>query len=142
MTTRADIVSKAREYMGTRFVHQGRVKGRALDCVGLPLMVAEDLGIVDRHGEPIRARDSVNYSPKPLDGFVHEECHGRLLEKPVSSMCEGDVVTVKNPTIACHVAIVARINDYLSVIHAHRGIGRVTEHILTAELRDKILGCF
>lgn len=142
MITKAQVVTKAREYLGTKFRHQGRLKGQAIDCVGLPLMIAEEFGLWDREGVLIHSRDSVNYSPQPLDSFVHEECKRRLIEKPVSEMTDGDVVTVRNPVIPCHVAIVAHITDYLSVIHAHNGIGRVVEHILTDELRALILGCF
>lgn len=35
MTTRADLVAEARTWVGTRYHHQGRLKGVGVDCIGL-----------------------------------------------------------------------------------------------------------
>jgi cell wall-associated NlpC family hydrolase len=40
-----EIVAKAREYIGTRWTHKGRVKGVGVDCVGLLVGVFSELGI-------------------------------------------------------------------------------------------------
>ena len=39
------IVAKAREYIGTRWTHKGRVKGVGVDCVGLVAGVFTELGV-------------------------------------------------------------------------------------------------
>lgn len=39
--TRDDIITAARDCLGTPFVHQGRIPGRALDCAGLVVAVAQ-----------------------------------------------------------------------------------------------------
>lgn len=45
MPTRIEIDMTARQYLGTRCVHQGRVKGVGVDCIGLVVCVAKDLGL-------------------------------------------------------------------------------------------------
>lgn len=47
MTTRLDIITKAQEYVGTPYLNQGRVKGVGIDCGGLIVCVARDLGLSD-----------------------------------------------------------------------------------------------
>ena len=48
MVTKAEIVAKAREYVGTPFHHQARMKGVGVDCVGLLFGVGRDLGLAWR----------------------------------------------------------------------------------------------
>lgn len=141
MVKRSQIVSKAREYRGTPFQHQGRLKGRSCDCVGLVLMVADELSIKDKNGVPIKGSDNANYSAQPMGRFVHEECQRRLREKPISEMKEGDVVTLRVST-PCHVAIISTVNGVTGMIHAYAPFGKVTEHIMDAKWRKRIEGVF
>src|SRR5712691_11824640 len=97
LPTKEQVVAKAREYIESPFQHQGRLKGFACDCVGLPLMIAEELGLVDKHGVPIKGSDNANYSSQPLDRFVHEEAQRRMIEKPIDQMKDGDLVTLRVP---------------------------------------------
>ena len=45
-TPRAHIIAQAREWLGTPFHHQARVKGVGADCAGLVIGVARALDIV------------------------------------------------------------------------------------------------
>lgn len=45
MPTGDDIVNAARKYIGVRWLHQGRNRINGLDCVGLLVVVAQDLGL-------------------------------------------------------------------------------------------------
>jgi len=146
---RVDISNKAHEYLGTPFSHLGRLKGIALDCLGLLLCVAEDLGALDVHGVPILRGDGGNYSPQPIDGKVHAECSRRLVHKSLDTMQEGDIITIRMPSIACHVAIVTERLGELYMIHAYQGFatreypeGRCTKHILSDTWRERIEGVF
>lgn len=42
---REQIVASARSIIGTPYVHQGRVKGVGVDCVGTILIVAKELNL-------------------------------------------------------------------------------------------------
>ena len=150
MITRKQVVEKAREYLETPFQHQGRLKGRACDCVGIPLQVADELGIVDRNGVPMKSSDNANYSSQPLNRFIHEECQRRLIEKPVSEMQDGDVLTLRVPsrmenikvTAPCHVAIVTTVMGVRGMLHAYAGNRKVVEHVMDAKWQRRIEGCF
>jgi NlpC/P60 family putative phage cell wall peptidase len=142
LKTRAQLVSCARGYRGTPFQHQGRLKGAACDCVGLVFCVADDLELQDKNGTPIRRNQYTNYGPQPVDRFVHEECQRMLLEKPITSMQEGDLLTLRLPTWPSHVAIVTDIIGYTGIIHAYSTAGKVVEHILDKKWKNRIEGCF
>lgn len=139
MATRAQIVTCAREYVGTPFRHQGRQRGKAVDCVGLLVCVAHDLNLLDVHGVPVLRTDYRNYSAQPVDGFVHEECGRRLIHKPFDAagglgrILPGDVLTIRLPVIPCHTAIVTSLQGGLGIVHAYSSIGRVVEHVLNMQ---------
>jgi hypothetical protein len=147
MTTRKQVVDCARTYIGTPFQHQGRVKGLACDCVGLVYMVADELRLRDRSGNKIDKYEHVNYHAQPTDSFVHSECQRLLIEKPTEQMQTGDVLTLKMPTIPCHVAIVSRLyvgtpNECFGIIHSFSLAGKVVETILDSKTKSRTHGCF
>ena len=147
MLTRKQIEDCARTYLGTPFQHQGRVKGIASDCVGLPYCVADELGINDRSGNAIGRTDNANYPAQPTDSFVYTECQRLLIEKPIAEMQVGDVLTLKMPSIPCHVGIVSRLyvgtpNECFGIIHAFSLAHKVVETIIGKALRSRIHGCF
>jgi cell wall-associated NlpC family hydrolase len=49
MTSRSDIVREVRSWIGTPWVHQGRTKGVACDCLGIAQAAAELLGQMPAH---------------------------------------------------------------------------------------------
>jgi cell wall-associated NlpC family hydrolase len=138
----ADVVRRARVYLGTPFLHQGRVLGRGVDCVGLILSVAEDLQLVDRAGRPFKRSDYHNYGRQPLERFVHDECLARLEKRPLAELKDGDVVSMRVPHLPTHTAIVALRDGVEHVIHAYEGSSGVVEHILSLPWRRRIVGAF
>ena len=144
MATRADIVRKAREYLGTPFQHQGRRKGQALDCVGLILCVADDLGLADKENVLFQRMDYYDYGPQPIGRFVHEECVKRLNQKSVLDIKPGDALTLRIPTDPCHTAIVAEIpGQGLSMIHCYEGgQAKCIEHRIDERWHNRIVGAF
>ena len=65
------IVEKAREYLGTPFHHQGRVKGVGIDCIGLLVGVANELGLqhedFKQYGERPDPRQLLYYISRSCD---------------------------------------------------------------------------
>lgn len=47
MLQSSDVIAAARRHIGTPWRHQGRMPGRGLDCVGLCIVVAAELGLAD-----------------------------------------------------------------------------------------------
>jgi cell wall-associated NlpC family hydrolase len=144
MITRDQVVKAARSYVGTPFSHQGRVCGKGVDCVGVVICVAVDLGIKDTNGVPFQLHDYPDYSSQPLGSFVHDEARTRLIEKSVADIKAGDVVTMKVPYTPSHAGIIAERDGVLYLIHAlNTGKKpRVVEHIIDKVWRSHITGAF
>jgi cell wall-associated NlpC family hydrolase len=135
--TGMDIVTKAREYLGTRFHHQARLKGKAIDCVGLFLGIARELGLFDY--------DNPCYSRRP-DGvtlmreFRKLEDRGWIREVPLDQAQDGDVLVFwysrqsKYPT---HVGI----KSPLGFIHTYAHVRRVVETPI-GEWAEKVVHAF
>ncbi len=118
--------------IGTPFHHQGRVPGRGLDCVGLVLVIARDLGLT--------AFDCTSYprEPRPALLFAHARQAG-FVEKPLTRAAGGDVLVMRFFEDPCHVAIATE--GLAGIIHACARRGRVIEHRLDRRWRRRITGC-
>lgn len=120
--TGADVVAAARSHLGTKWMHQGRLPGVALDCAGLVIVVARQLRIV------ADAWDFNGYAREP-DGSMLERCDAlmtRIASPELGAVIVGSVV--RRPQ---HMGILA---DYrhggFSLIHAASDAGKVIEHRL------------
>ena len=130
---RANVVSAARSYIGTPFVHQGRLRGVGVDCVGLLIGMARDLGIAD-----------VSYTGYRRTGdgmLLMQALESHLVRLPDDAFfAAGQVLAIRyrNPQ---HVAVVTDVApDSVTIVHAiERG---VTEHILDARWRRRIYAIF
>jgi len=126
--TGADVVTEARTWLGTRWLHQGRNE-HGVDCAGLVIKVA--------HALRITAFDTVDYPRRATDESMLTLCREHLLE--VSSPRPGDLPVIRFDTDR-HIAI---LGDYLygglSLIHATSHFPRrVVEHRFNDEwLRSK-----
>lgn len=124
-------VALARSYLGTPFHHQGRLRGVGVDCVGLVLCVARELGVVPQ------GWDVPGYSRHP-DGVELVRHLTERMDAVPDAMRPGDVVLVAFARHPQHVGIVG---DYrhggLSLIHADGLRGHVIETRLmfTAAMR-------
>ena len=120
MTTAADIVAVARAQIGTRWVHQGRLPGVALDCVGLVVHVGRATGLV--------APDfDVNGYSRAPDGDMLNQAGLHLVRIDGPEL--GAVIVLATEVEPQHVGIVA---DYRhggwSIVHAsNAGVARVVE---------------
>jgi cell wall-associated NlpC family hydrolase len=114
-----DIVGAARSWIGTPFHHQARLKGHGVDCVGLVVGVAMDLGLV--------VRDRRDYSRLP-DGFSLEaELEDQLVQVP--DRAPGDVLMFRMPRLPRHVGIYAGTDHEGTprMIHATSNAGKCVE---------------
>lgn len=143
MATRADVIAAARSYIKTPFVHQGRMKGRGLDCVGLILSVGEDLNLLDKTGAPIRRDDYTGYAAQPSDAFVRDEMKRRLNEQLRNDLQPGFAVAIKLPYFPCHAGFLTERNGVLYMCHALSGLKyEVTEHRVDEQWRSRFCGVF
>jgi cell wall-associated NlpC family hydrolase len=144
MPTRKQIQAAARTWHGTPFADKGRVKGRGLDCVGLVLCVAEELGVIGLDGRPMRGADYMDYHSQPAGTLVHDECCKRLIRKLPKDIVPGDIVSMRLPDYPTHVGIITEVGGHLYIIHAYDGLltKKCVEHILDFKWRRRIVGAF
>ena|SRR5208282_1894848 len=142
--SRDHIVAVARKYLDTPFAPKGRMLGIGLDCVGLPLMVAGELALVDKSGMPLNGGTYSTYSDQPVGNYVYEMCMKHLVYKPVREMLPGDVLCISVVSAPCHVAIASDDAQGLAcIIHAYSGGARkVVEHPLDKKWQRRVTGCF
>lgn len=113
MTTRADVVTTARGYLNTRWLHQGR-QANGMDCAGLVVRVAHDLGLSDF--------DCADYGRLPLGQKMRAIMDANM--DRVAIYQPGDVLLMRFETEPQHLAIVT---DY-GIIHALAQARKVVEH--------------
>jgi cell wall-associated NlpC family hydrolase len=118
-----EIVARANEYVDTPWRHQGRLIGHRIDCAGLFICVAQDLGISDFETD--------RYSRRPN----RQEFRRAMLEMgctPVVHAEQGDILRMAAPKWPVHVGIYevdAAGVDW--VIHAYAPARKVVREHLT-----------
>jgi NlpC/P60 family putative phage cell wall peptidase len=129
---RQTIVSTAREWIGTPFVHAGRQKGLACDCIGLFLGVARELGIADY--EP------ANYSAQVDADFLRTEIE-RFFVNVFSEPEAGDLLLLRFNARATHCAMATGDG---TMIHAYDSptIRRVVEHRFDDYWRRRLVAVY
>lgn len=132
--TRDDIVTTARQYLGTRFHKGGRTKA-GLDCVGLITLVAYDIGY--KHVDDVTYYD---FEPRP-DEFLKTI---RSQTNPVIGLVpkKGNVVMLRQSIYPMHCGIIGQNQSGLTVINANLHLRKVVEEPISnwqnliIELRD------
>lgn len=125
MPTAQDIIDTARQYLGTPFHHQARVKGVGIDCAGLLICVARDLGLPHY--------DVQGYSRVPSGADFEKHLDANL--DPISAIEPGCVLLMTFDVDPQHVAIATSEN---SIIHAYASARKCVEHDLDAKWRSGI----
>lgn len=131
--TKLDVANKARELDGVRFRSYGREPKLGLDCVGVPIWVGQQLGLVGAVEVP-----PYTFPPDPL---LFDELLPQFGDE-VSEVDIGSVLVMRNPEgIVQHMAIVVPAL-YTQTLHCIGAIINVRafigEYKLTAEMRSRI----
>jgi hypothetical protein len=128
------VVAAARSYIGTRWHHQGRNRA-GLDCVGLIVCVAHDLGVSDF--------DSRDYGRLPSADALREGLRAHCIELPVAALAPGLLALMRFEREPQHLAFTA---DYLygglSIVHALAQSRRVVEQRLDDLWRGRIVALY
>lgn len=134
MCTVATLLTIARSWIGTPFVHQGRTKGVRVDCFGLIIETCREAGLLAVAGLP---------STWDQQGYSRFPDHYRLVERlldycptvPVSQMQVGNLAVFATAGgLPAHMGFVADGAQPFSLIHAYGARttrqARVLEHRL------------
>lgn len=126
-----EIVDCARSLVGVPFKHQGR-DTRGIDCVGVPIYIAKELGI--------KEWNSVAYPPRPNMALFEKLIRqtGATLV-PFKEVAHGDMLRVMSYRFPVHMGIYAKDakgNEY--IIHAYQPVGKVIVTPLSAKEWEKV----
>ena len=108
------VIAEARTWLNVPFRHQGR-DGHGIDCVGLPIVVCQSLGLLDQRF------DVANYGRLPSGELVTRL---QSVCRPLERALPGSLIVIAWSRLAAHVAICTGE----TMIHAYERIGRVIEH--------------
>lgn len=129
MTSGADVVRAARGFLGVPFRHQGRRRDTGIDCAGLVILVAHELGLSDF--------DTRAYGRLPvaerLRGYLDEH-----MDRVAGDWQAGDVLLMTFERDPQHLAIYAGG----TLIHSHAQVGQCVEHDLDAQSLKRARGAW
>lgn len=147
MVDGGEIAACARGWLGTRFQHQGRLKKTVahlggVDCLGLLVGVAAEMGLADKHGRAVVLADEVDYSHMPDIEHMHAVLGGIMERLPPEMVAVGDVALFAIDGRAQHVGIIGWLEGQPSIIHAYAPARAVVEHALDLWWRDRMVAVF
>lgn len=126
MTTRADVVAQARQWLDVPFLHQG-VSREGCDCRGLVIGVCRELGLVAPDF------DVTGYPREPDGRSMLEACDRHMQRIGRDAMQPGDVIVVAFHKHPQHLGI---LTDHAygcrGVIH---GLGVTAQRVVETQLQ-------
>lgn len=129
---RQQIIEVARSIIDTPYVHQGRVKGVGVDCIGTILIVARELNLTDF--------EISGYGRRSEGVEMYEEFLNQC-GKPVDNPMPGDILMFAEKDWR-HCGILAYKNEELTLIHTHRVVKKCVEHRLDDYWRSLAVAAF
>lgn len=137
------VVEAARAWLGTRWQHQGRVRGVGCDCAGLVLEVSRALELHTAEQLAEVEAAVAGYSRQP-DGRLRGLCERLLHETTPELMQPGDVLLMRTERDPQHLGIAGPYPapGEMSLIHASALHRKVVEHRLDAVWRRAVVGVF
>lgn len=138
--TPALIVSTARAWIGTPYLHQASVKAAGADCLGLIRGVWRE--VISAEPESIPAYSQDWSEPSGREDLL-AAAQRWLIQKASTDEAPGDVLLfrMRSSAVAKHLGIAARVGESASFIHAYTGHG-VVETALSDPWRRKIAARF
>ena len=130
IVTRDDVVQEARDWIGTPFKHQGRLKGVGIDCAGLIIGVA--------HALQLSTFDYTSYSHLP-DGITLRRLLTTHLCPILSYQAQaGDIVLMRFDAQPQHVGILSPEG----IIHAYAQVRRCVEHRFDTLWQSRLVSAY
>lgn len=137
---RERILSEARSWIGTPYVHQMAAKAAGCDCLGLVRGVWRAVKGAEPERPPAYSRD---WSEPQGEERLWEAATRHLVRKPLGEAAPGDVILfrMKDGSVAKHLGIQSGVGEAARFIHAYSGHG-VVESPLSAPWARRIVARF
>ena len=136
------IVETARKWLGTPYHHQGRLKGKGCDCLGLAVGIAKELQLLHPSGELLCSFDQPNYPRQPDGSYFVLKLEEVLFEVPKEDAAAGDIGLFAIQGNPQHVAIFSSFLGELGMIHSFAPARKVVEHRVDKEWQSKLVKVF
>lgn len=135
--TRGDIVSEARSWLGTPYVHQASVKGAGCDCLGLIRGVWRSVYGFEPERPPAYSMD---WDEVAKGEVLLSAARRSMRQRPVDEAAAGDVILfrMRRDAVAKHLGIHSGDGRF---IHAYARHG-VVESPLSTPWKRRIAGVF
>lgn len=130
MRLREQLITEAREWIGTPWQHHQCCKSYGVDCVGLFWGIAESCNV--------NIGSKINYYRNPISNSLQEELDKRFQPIPFADRAPGDCLLFRIGSVPRHVGMVSYDNHF---IHASCQHG-VIEVILDTRWRDRVVSCY
>jgi NlpC/P60 family putative phage cell wall peptidase len=138
---RAEVLARARRWIGTPYLHQASCRHAGTDCLGLLRGLWREIYGAEPEAVPAYTPD---WSEPERAERLLEAAARHLHAIPLSAMAEGDVVVLRMVAggVAKHVGVLASKGAaHPTLIHAYTGYG-VVESPLTPSWRRRIAAAF
>lgn len=135
------IVTAARRWIGTPYVHRGSCKGGGTDCLGLVRGLWRELLGEEPEAPPAYSPD---WDEVERDEALWRAARRHLIELPVEILSDGDIVLMRMVSggVAKHLGVRATSrHGYATLIHAYSGHG-VVESPLSPSWSKRIVAAF
>ena len=139
MDAREEVLHEARRWVGTPYRHQSRLRGVAVDCIGLIWGVGEAAGVLEIDRDLVREFLAYSRLPSPprfqraLRTFFHE-VDGDAIPGDIALMAWD-----RARLIPQHVGILSELEGRPMLIHAESIVGRCVEHGFVGEWPERVV---
>ena len=127
-------VTEARTWLGTKFQHQGRLKGVGVDCAGVVIMTARACHVA--------AEDVEGYAESPDADMFLNHVKTYMNEIQFEEIMPGDCLVFAFANEPQHIAIVTEIDPDIIILHAFSIARKVVENGLDDTWKRRLRGCF
>lgn len=134
------VVTTARGWIGTPYLHQASVRGAGCDCLGLLRGIWREVIGTEPEAIPAYTRD---WSEPQGDERLWRAAMRHLVAKPLDQPAPGDVLLfrMRPRAVAKHLGLQAHLGEAPSFIHSYSGHG-VTESPLSAPWQKRVVARF
>jgi len=124
-----EIITYAREWIGTPYIHQGRQLGVGCDCAGFLIKLAEKFGY--------QPEDMKGYAPIPDMKEMMGLIDSQMVRIPDKTKCQwADIALMSFKKNGCphHIGMITP----RGILHCNENLGKVVEHGINACWAKKI----
>lgn len=125
-------IEEVRSWIGTPFMHAGRVKGVGADCVGILIESARALGLLGDY-------QNVNYSTTVDTAYLLAEMCKFCRLVPPRERKPGDILLFSVKGNAQHTGVLVSENTF---VHAYQSAGKVVESELEPVFARSLVAVF